>query len=229
MADHGYGSVDEVGFLAFEVELGEAPFVAHAIKKAPGLKASVLEVHYWTLLSVLVALRAGVTSQEEGPGALDVPFDGSQRSLRNVLLLHVQGADAKKAEAATTVFAGLLSGKSGLAQTRLTLEREVEFGRAQVSLARSAPYAALIKLLGIEAYIDAVDEATEALAAALGKVPGSSALVARGERRRVALTACRSAFQSVHASLVAARPHADEALGAVIDAWIAALDAIPRG
>jgi hypothetical protein len=226
--DHGYGGVSGLAFVAFTSTLAEAPFKQHANKSAPGVKHSMLDVYYWMLKGVTDGLIEAMNPDNKNPSEFDGPFDAAQRHLKDGISAHINDPDAKKALAARSLFSSLLSGKSGTGQVRLSLEREVEFGRAQARLAAESPHKDHIALLGLKDRVEAASDTTEALATAIGKTPGATALIAKATRQRSALAACRDTFQAIHASLTLARPHVDDALGAQIDAWIGALDAIPR-
>jgi hypothetical protein len=226
--DYGYGSVESVSFVSFTATMAQAPFKLHAIKSAPDAKTSLLGMYYWMIKGALDALIDAMNPDNKNPKEFDGPFDAAQRHLKDGISAHINDPDADKSQAARTLFNALLSGKSGTAQTNITLEREVEFGRAQHRLASESPYKGHIALLGLKDRVKAAHDATEALATAIGKTPGSAALVSRSVHQRQTLATCRETFQTIHTSLVLARPHVDDDLGAQIDAWLAALDAIPR-
>lgn len=91
----------------------------------------------------------------------------------------------------------LLSG-SGVAQTNLSCDEEVDFGRRQIALTREGgPLAEDSKKVKLTQVLADVEKATEALAQALGRGTGEKRK-APSKQIRDAVSECAAAFTGVH-------------------------------
>lgn len=179
---------------------------------------------------MLTGVRALIDVLGAGAGklkALDEAWDEEQRTLDLELQLRERKKNsAAVREAAGRVRAALLP--NGAEQIGYDSEKEVEFGRTQVSLARSAELKVDVAALGLGDVITAIAATTDALAEAIGygsskKVtltPGRRALLAQ---RRVA-AACNGAYESL-TELVDRAPEAHPR-GAELAALKGSLDAL---
>lgn len=219
MAAYGYSYVAQEGFVAFRGELNGGAWGAIDIQpfrlddaKPAGL--SVLDAPRrvaWKLcLGWAIALltdEAGTVTADEQASA-DVAWDLSERRLSLQVAVHEASEDPAEVAAAGRIRSALLSG-SGTAQTVLAWEKEVDYGRNQVTLATTAPLAADIKLLKLEPFIEDVSKKTEALAAAIGRGSNKSTDT-RTNRVRAANAECRQAFNRVHDDIVWHREHTSD-------------------
>jgi hypothetical protein len=216
MARYGYSFVSDKGFIAFAHDLSEGAWKDISIKKydvpdrMPSL--SLLEAPRpvaWKLratwaIATLREIMGGVSA--EVLAQLDGDWDSAQRKLYHHLGSASEDKDAAKREAAERLRGALLRG-GGTAQTTMAYDDEVDFGRQQLALLRSDPLAAAAKKVGLAAVIKQVEEATEALAKALGRGPGQKRSAPRSIRLREALTECSVAFNWIHQDLVWTAEH----------------------
>lgn len=216
MARYGYSFVSDKGFVAFAHDLNEGAWKEVSIKKydvpdrIPSL--SLLEAPrpvVWKLRATwaIATLREilGGTSAE-ALAQLDADWDSAQRKLYYQLGSASEEKDGGKREAAERLRGALLKG-GGTAQTTLSYDDEVDFGRQQLALVRNAPLAGDAKKAGLAAVIKQIEEATEALAKALGRSPGQKRSAPRSIRLREALTECSAAFNWIHQDLVWTAEH----------------------
>jgi hypothetical protein len=212
MAGKGYSFVPEKGFIAIVRDLSEGAWKDVALKKydAPDRKLdgkllmSAPRPVVWKLMlmwavgDLQLALGMGLAELLD---RLDVDWDRVERRFHFAVAGAEEHDDPAHREAAGRVRAMMLMG-NGTAQTNLGYDEEVDFGRQQVLLASKAPLSDDIKRLGLGGHVADIDNATEALAAGLGRAPGQKRATARSVRIREALVACSSAFNTVHDEIV---------------------------
>lgn len=207
---HGYGSVTDKGFTAFLTDLeqggwGDVPVDTYksaegqqlaGLAKLPadvGCKLSIV----WAVQELQAALS---TADPSLLAAADKEWDSAQRALYHQLNAGAEDKEPSTREAAGRLQKALLAG-DGKAQTQLSYEQEVDFGRQQVSLSKQGELAEAAGKVGLAGQLARIDEATEALATLLGRAPGETTSKAPSVRRREALTACAAAFNTVHTQL----------------------------
>jgi hypothetical protein len=207
---YGYSYVTDKGFGAFAHDLSEGAWKDVAIKKydAPDQMpaAPLLEAPR----PVAWKLRAlwGIGRLNEAIGGsptevlqkLDAEWDSSQRALNLFLGAAVEHPDQAHREAGLRLRKALLSGE-GTAQTILSLDAEVDFGRHQMMITATKPLADDVKKVGIAAHLKRIGEATEALATGIGRSPGQSRAAAPSKRLREAMAGCTTAFNAIHDEL----------------------------
>lgn len=207
MARLGYGSISAKAFIAFGVDLKDGTWAPldDAPHKLPGggIKASALGAPLpvlWKLrLTTSIAALEGAVGSE-AITEVDAAWDSAQRRLHYELLARTEDADAAM-KAAAARLRGLLLIGGGSGQTALDYDAEVDFGRQQLALAKEAKAAADVALLGLEARLTEAAEATERLAAAIGRRAGQARQGAPSDLRREAVAACARAFNAVHEDL----------------------------
>lgn len=207
MAGYGYSNVTDKGFTSFLKELSDGEWKGISIKKydaADQVPSSPLLDAPRTVVWKLRATWAigGVTGAigSASPGALarlDGEWDSAQRALNLRLASALEHKDEKHRAAAERLRAALLSG-SGAEQTTLRYDQEVDFGDHQVKVASEEPLAADVKTVGIQEHIERIREATAALGAGLGRIPGQNRAPSRSRQLRDALTVCSTAFNAIH-------------------------------
>jgi uncharacterized small protein (DUF1192 family) len=210
MANYGFSYVPERGFVAFlndleEGEWGEVSLAGLDTSPDAPLPESILSAPRRVVWKVRLTRgcnrvkRARQGSATRTPSDIDDEWDALQRQLKHILAFHLEHKEPAKRDAAGRLFKRLLSGKSGLSQTRLPLQEEVDFGEAQVKAARESPLSADVTLLGIGELIDDIAKKTKELRDSLGRAPGqvSGAARDRAEDLSSALTFATEAFNSV--------------------------------
>ena len=204
MAGYGYGNVSDRGFVAFDRELEEGAWkdiATHdhemaAKQNIAALLTAPLPVVWkirlrWGIASVIAALGAPSLAK------LDEAWDSAQRRLFHNIAIGVDSERPAVRAAADRLRERLLTG-TGIAQTQLSCDDEVEFGFRQIALTQEGgPLAADAKKAKITDALADVQKTTEALAAALGR-SGREKRKAPSKRMRDALSACVSAFNGVH-------------------------------
>ena len=207
MAAHGYGNVPDRGFIAFDRELNDGAWndiSLVGIEDAAKLDISVLLTTplpavwklrlRWGIATVLASLGAPSLTK------LDEIWDGAERRLFHHIAIGVDSDNANVRAAADRLRAQLLLG-AGTAQTLLSYDDEVDFGRRQIALTREgAPLAADAKKVKLESVLADVEKATDALADALGRTSGEKRKTP-SKQLRDALGECAAAFNSVHEDL----------------------------
>lgn len=208
MASYGYGNIPARGFLGFEPELesgawGEINTKKHeeaaradgaALLAAPQLVAMKLRMRFG-IAAVLAAFGATPLTK------LDEAWDATQRRLFHRIAVHVDDPDADLRARADRLFSQLLSG-TGIAQTRLDYDDEVDWGRRQVALTK--PGGALAedaKKLRLGDVLAEVATTTEALAKGLGREAGTTRKPP-SRKLRDAVAECAASFNAVHEALV---------------------------
>ncbi len=206
MSEPSYAYVPEEGFEGFAQELSQGAWALIDTKDFEGagqaaakpLCDAPLQVTWklrvaWVLVE-LGAARGGADLAKD----VDNAWDGTQKRLAGLLAAGTHDkAHEKRAAAARLQKAFLLGAGSG--QTKLRYQQEVDFGRTQAQLAKEAQYAADIALLGLDSLVTEIEEATDALAEAIGHGQGKGRRPS--ERRRAALGACSTTFAAVADSI----------------------------
>jgi hypothetical protein len=212
MAGYGYSYVTDKGFASFSRELEGGAWKDVSIKKhdadgdPPLAKSSLLHAPLpvlWKLRatwSIRGLARAMGSATADDLVRLDAEWDSSQRALNLALLTAGEHREPEHRAAAERLRSTLLLG-GGTAQTQLSYEKEVDFGYAQLDLAGRPPLQADAKLVGLRSQLERVREATEALAAGLGRGSGEKRTVSRTRRIRDALRACSTTFNTIHEKL----------------------------
>ncbi len=128
----------------------------------------------------------------------DAEWDSAQRALNLCLATAAEHKDPAVREAAGRLRGALLKG-AGTEQTTLSYDEEVDYGRQQLLRAAKDPLAADAKKIpGLRDHLARIDEATEALAKAIGRGPGQKRAAAPSKRLREAMSACVTAFNAIH-------------------------------
>ena len=210
---NGYGAVTEDGFVSFELKLGEGAWhgvdtkgltntkgaLAHGIEKVGALALCKLRI------ARAIADLVGAMAGQSRANALDAAWDRLQDRLEAEIRVKATDEDPEVVAAAERARTVLLSG-DGTEQKSFTYKDEVDFGRKQVKVAATKPFADDVALLGLGATIKRIGEATEALAEAVPAGDGGNAR-ARSLQIRAAWTGCVTAFNGVHDDLVWMRDH----------------------
>ncbi|MDI3282850.1 hypothetical protein [Polyangium sp. 15x6] len=206
MSEPSYAHVPEEGFQSFALELSQGAWALIDTTDYEGggqaapkpLCDAPLQV-IWKLrvawaLAELGSARGGADTAKDSDGA----WDGTQKKLGGLLLAASHDKDPEKRAAAARLQKAFLLG-AGTGQTKLRYQQEVDYGRTQVQLAKEAPHAVDIHLLGLEQVITEIEETTDALADAIGHGQGKGRRPS--ERRRAALGACSTTFAAVADSI----------------------------
>jgi hypothetical protein len=212
MAGYGYSYVTDKGFTSFARELSEGAWggISIEIYDSEAVPPVAREPLANTPVAVLWKLRAiwairglvralGIASAEELM-RLDAEWDSSQRALNLALLTEAEHKEAERRAAAERLRASLLSG-AGTSQTRLSYDKEVDFGYAQMTLVGKAPLAADAEVADLAPYLERIRDATLALATGLGREPGQTSTGSRARRIQKALPGCSTAFNAMHDEL----------------------------
>lgn len=208
MAAYGYGRVADRAFVAFERELNEGAwaeiattdFENAAKNDASALLDAPLPVTWkvslrWGIAGVVAVLGAPTIA------ALDNAWDSAQRRLFHRIAIGVDSDDAAVRSAADRLRMQLLAGM-GTAQTQLSCDDEVDFGRQQIALTQDGgPLASDAKKVKLGDALADVKKTTEALAQALGR-SGGEKRKSPSKQIRDALSECAAAFNVVHDQLV---------------------------
>jgi hypothetical protein len=206
MAGYGYGSVPDTGFSAFGQELTQGAWKDVDLKKGDEKKpiqAGLLNAPRpvaWKLRTLwcIAALDDALGASAVQTAPLDAEWDAAQRAFDLFLLSAAEHNEAAVREAAGRLRKGVLSG-AGAAQTKLDLDAEVDFGRQQLSRIAKAPFAADAAMIpGIDAHLQRIEAATEALAKGIGRGTGQKRPAAPSKRLREALSGCSTAFNAIH-------------------------------
>jgi len=209
MASYGYSYVVDKGFSAFSRELDEGPWKNISIKNydtpdrkpiTPLAEAPLLTVLKLRVVWVIHDLDEALGSSADKLAQCDGEWDAAQRSFHYYLASEQEHKDQNRRAAAIRIRGALLAG-AGTEQTRYSYDEEVDFGYQQLSRARKAPLVDDANLLGLDSHLQRIEDATNALAKALGREPGQKRALAPSRRLRDATTACRTTFNLVHDTL----------------------------
>lgn len=214
MASFGYGNLTDRAYVGFEPVLEQDAWKSVVTQSydsvtadnVAALMVAPLLVNYKLRLrlsigSIIAALGATPLTQ------LDESWDGSQRRLFHRIAIHLDARDRDTRAAAERLSSQLLLG-TGVAQTQLDFDAEVDFGRKQIALTQEGgPLAEDAKKLGLTDALAEVQAATEALAAGLGR-DTAGGRKAPSRRLREALNECSAAFNAVHDGLAWLIDHA---------------------
>lgn len=207
MASRGYRNVPDRAFVAFDRELDEVAWseisingIEDAAKQSAAVLLNAPLPVVWKL-----RMRWGIATVVGVLGAptitkLDEAWDTTQRRLFHHIAIGVDSDNAAVRAAADRLRTQLLSG-SGMAQTQLSCDEEVDFGRQQIALTQEGgPLAADAKKAKLTDALADVHKATEALAQAVGRGTGEKRK-APSKLLRDAISECASAFNGVHDDL----------------------------
>jgi hypothetical protein len=195
MAGRGFTYVKEKGFLSLIPDLKDGARWKDIPTPATPLYKHPFAVH--AKGRVLAALNALLAAR--GVGTLDTAdsaWDRVERRFYHTISAVAHGDDAKQRAAASRLLGdqAIFSG-NGTAQTQLPAGEERDFGREQVLLLRGK-YKDEVALLGVEASVSEIEEATEALSNAMGMGLGQGMLMgmpSRKDQTAAAVTECRQA------------------------------------
>jgi hypothetical protein len=204
VAGYGYSYVSETGFIAFQhdIEDGVWENVSIAEYDSPerALTAAALGAPHpvywklriaWALAELMEAVGASAADR------LDLEWDAAQRRLHHRIAAAVDDKDPDVRAAAERLQSTLLVG-GGTGQTGYEFHGEVDFGRKQLLLTKDGQAAADVEKLKLADALHDIDEATEALAKAIGRSAGQKRAAPPSIRLRDAMIACRIAFNAVH-------------------------------
>jgi hypothetical protein len=200
----GFSYVDTDGFISFKKELESnswkefdiSPWLdgrGGSLLQAPFVLVCKVRLH--RALSSLATVLQQISSTNLTE--LDSRWDSLQRRLHYKTADLSESEDAKISSAALRVRSATLKGE-GTAQTKLTYQKEVAWGRKQVTLCREKPLSDDVALLELSGLIDEIEKATEAFAQAINTsgTGESSEATARNDRLLDAKAECRQAFNS---------------------------------
>ena len=233
MSETSYAYVPEEGFEGFAQELSQGAWALIDTKDfggagqaaAKSLCDAPLQIT-WKLrvawvLAELAAARGGADQAKD----VDNAWDGTQKRFAGLLAAATHDKDTEKRAAAARLQKAFLLG-AGSGQTKLRYQQEVDFGRTQAQLAKEAQHAADIALLGLLGVITEIEEATDALAEAIGHGQGEGRRPS--ERRRSALGACSTTFAAVADSIAWVTRHGTTADRPRAQALLDALHALAK-
>ena len=209
MTRYGYGYVTEKGFMAFSHDLEEGAWQGVSIQGFDGaqraLSGDALGMPRdvaWKLRATwaIAALRDALGASPEVLAELDAAWDASERRLYHRICCSAEDRDPAVREAAERLRGALLSG-NGTAQTNLTYDEEVDYGRHQVVLMSKGAVARDVQICGLAGAREEIAEVTEALAHGLGRAPGEKRKGSRHQRIRAARSACAAAFNGIHGEI----------------------------
>jgi hypothetical protein len=218
MTRYGYGYVPDKGFVSLLNDLSEGAWKDIPFKKydnpdqqlTPALVEGPLLIFWklrasWAIATLREALGAGSAILDQ----LDADWDSTQRKLNFTLGSAGEDEDPEKRDAAERLRGALLLG-NGTAQTKLSWEEEVDFGRQQVTLTNAGPLADDARLIGLQPTLKAVAKTTEALAEGLGRNPDHKRVGTRSARVREALAGCAACFNTIHNEITWVLDHTDD-------------------
>ena len=209
MGNWGYGFVSDKGFSAFAKDLSEGSWKDISIQVYDVADHMPQQLIFEAPRPVVWKLWAtwSIRSLDDAlgyPAALaaerDVEWDSAQRALNLCLATAAEHKDPAVRDAAVRLRGVLLKG-AGAEQTILGHQAEVDYGRQQVLRVAKEPLSADAALIpGLADHMTRIDAATEALGEALGRSPGADAkrAIAPSKRLREAMSACVTAFNSIH-------------------------------
>jgi hypothetical protein len=241
MSLKGYSSVPSEDFVAFPHDLDAAPTwrdtqaapldPAGVIDAAAILSSPLNSVLKTLLLYAVGLVTAAVKGTPSLAAAADEGYDRPQRLLKLDLERALLSLDPAVVQAGQTLKAALTLG-DGSAQTNLTYDREVTFGRQQITLAARADLAPLVHLLNLQPLLAEIQAATERLAVFAGRADQDPSLSAY-TRLKSARTQCARIFNAVHLTLqalqgAAATPAARDHISALLAPLEALLTRNPR-
>jgi len=203
---YGYGYITERAFIAFAHDLSEGSWAEIAIQDHDNEQHELGPDPFaiprpvaWKLRATwsIATLRDALGASPEVLAKLDVSWDSTQRKLYYAIGGAMEDESPEVRTAATRLKGALLSG-NGTAQTALSYDDEVDFGRHQVELMMHGALAEDTTTVGLTALRDRIHETTEALAQGIGRAPGEPRTMARSKRIRAAAAACASHFNGIH-------------------------------
>jgi hypothetical protein len=209
VAKFGYFRVPDTAFVAFARDLAQGAWAAVASHPVPftdpGFVASLMDA------PLLVGLKAralydidflshclliGVTETDRA----DNEWDTSQRLLHLDLAREELSPDLARRAAAQRLRVSLLKGGT-TAQTRYSLDDEVDFGRYQGKTALNREVAADITLLELGARMTEIGERTETLATLIGRDARKGKRLSRSSKLRQATSTCVGTCSAIHDQL----------------------------
>lgn len=205
MAELRFHNVPPEGFVAFASELATdewgnidiTPHIGPNCTTTQPFFTIPLLVAYKILLTWVIDTLVGTRENARSAKDVDQDWDDSQRRLRALLDMWSAHKDALKREAAARLRKALLRG-AGTAQTQLSYQKEVEFGRQQLETVAKGQAADDVALLDLGSAIDDIRQATDALASAIGY---GQATGRPFEQREAALATCIETFESITQNL----------------------------
>ncbi len=210
MAHHGFSHVPDRGFMAFLTDLSEGAwssisvdaYTAEDQQEGPAPADAPTKVICKLRMILAVDALRNVLNVADATklAAADEEWDAAQRALYHRLSAAADDEDPETAEAARRLSKVLLAGE-GKAQTKMAYDKEVDFGRQQISLTRDGELAAATAKLDLGRIMIRIDRVTEALAKVQGRGSGQQPAKTPSRRKRDALRACAAAFKSVYEQL----------------------------
>jgi hypothetical protein len=207
MTTYGYSFVSDSGLTAFPQDLDnsawrDVPTLSFGDGDPQGvslLSAPFSSVLKWAVLSAIDSLAQAIARAPSSSTVADEGFDRQQRILDASLNLALLSDDPEEVAAAQRLKAALTLG-SGTAQTTLSYQGEVDFGRDQARLAAQPAIAADLTTLQLTERLTLIQAATERLALTLGRIDQDPALT---PSRRLILTraACTITLNTAHSIL----------------------------
>jgi hypothetical protein len=211
MAELRFHNVPPEGFIAFANELSVVEWGAIDTTPYAGPNQTTTQpffdipilIAYKLLLIWVIDTLVGVRENTGNAKDADQNWDDAQRRLRSMLEMWAAHRDALKREAAARLRKALLLG-AGTAQTKLGYHQEVDFGQQQLITVSTGQAAADITLLGLEAAIEDIRQATNALAEAIGYGHTSGRPF---EQRQRATANCIATFENIAQGLAQISNH----------------------
>ncbi len=196
-----FNHVPAAGFAAFDVELATGDWAcvdssryeggprraAKALEDGPTLPIVKLRLK-WAIAALLQAIDVAGDAKE-----CDRNWDTLQNQLASILGARSASTDGIK-RAASQRLQGILLLHSNAAQTKLSYQQEVDFGRNQVAHVSQGQGAADVASLGLVPLMLEIAATTEALAMAIGY---GNCTQSPQERKLSARATCAATFDSV--------------------------------
>jgi hypothetical protein len=207
MTTYGYSFVSDSGLTAFPQDLDnsvwrEVPALSFGDGDPQGvtlLSAPLSSALKWAVLNAIDSLAQAIARAPSSSTVADEGFDRQQRIFDASLNLALLSDDPAEVAAAQRLKAALTLG-SGTAQTALSYQGEVDFGRDQARLAAQPAIAADLTTLHLTERLALIQAATERLALTLGRVDQDPSL-APSKRLTLTRAACTVTLNTVHALL----------------------------
>jgi hypothetical protein len=213
MPNHGYYRVSQEGFSTLPQQLKEDLWGALDIssyEKAPEqIDIPVLPLLKMRLLQKSNALLQAISTSSDALTKLDIRWDFPQRKLASRIKEAEDEEDPHLQEAGARLRKALLKG-NGTAQTQLSFDEEVKFGKMQVALSRAPKkegqttptIAEDLKTISVEALIEDIERRTQELEAGLAQVPEEARSTSRFARIKLAMSEMIDELNHSHDELI---------------------------
>lgn len=206
---YGYSNVTDTAFVDFAKDLDQGGWasvvVPPGLLSAPDFVTSLMGVPLPVVLKARLltdidflsrCLLVGASEADQA----DNDWDTTERLLNLDLAQKELSSDLSHRAAAQRLRTSLMKGGT-TAQTRYSLDDEVDFGRYQIELSRKPDVAADIELLELEGRMAEVGERTEKLAAVIGRDARQGRRRPRSVLVRQATSACVGSFNAANDQL----------------------------